>query len=295
MKYREFAAMELKLSLLGLGTDQLSGAWGFSFSQESVNRLIGVAEDQGVNHLDTAECYGDHLSEELIGKAIINRDKWIIASKFGHKICDGRKQFSFDCQSVEKQLNDSLKSLQSDYIDIYYFHSGENQHFFNDDLWSFLNKQVAQGKIRCLGLSYKHGLVKNGDYQQVDQAKDVGIQVIQTVCNYLSQESFNYLIPECKKRGLDVIGRMPLARGLLTGKYKSNDDLVNLDPRSSEVDFNEKAFATIQNDLSHIPDEDLSKWAIAWALSHNNVGATIVGCKNEEQLLGNIEGITYST
>ena len=291
MKSRSLHNSGLNLSMIGLGTDQFSGSWGMKYSEKKVRDLLMMAEDYEINHLDTAECYGNHLSEKLIGNSLINRDRWLIASKFGHKYNGDIKTDSFDLKSIQSQLNKSLKALNTNYLDIYYFHSGDDNQFNNDNLWTFLNKQVELGKIRYLGLSFKHSLVHQQKYKQIKKASEYNIKIIQTVYNYISQESSEKLIPLCRGNGLDVIGRMPLAKGLLTGKYKSNSDFSNNDSRLFFSEFNEKAFNIIHRDLSHIPNEELSKWAISWSVLSGVVDATIVGCKNIDQLLSNISSI----
>ena len=291
MKSRSLHNSGLNLSMIGLGTDQFSGSWGMKYSEKKVRDLLMMAEDYEINHLDTAECYGNHLSEKLIGNSLINRDRWLIASKFGHKYNGDIKTDSFDLKSIQSQLNKSLKALNTNYLDIYYFHSGDDNQFNNDNLWTFLNKQVELGKIRYLGLSFKHSLVHQKKYKQIKKASEYNIKIIQTVYNYISQESAEELIPLCRGNGLDVIGRMPLAKGLLTGKYKSNSDFRNNDSRLFFSEFNEKAFNIIHRDLSHIPNEELSKWAISWSVLSGVVDATIVGCKNIDQLLSNISSI----
>lgn len=282
----------LNLSMIGLGTEQFSGSWGIRFSEKMVSEIIMLAEEYKINHLDTAECYGNHLSEELIGKTLVNRNKWCIASKFGHNYSNKNVKIdAFEVKSIQSQLNKSLKALNTDYLDIYYFHSGDDHQFNNDNLWALLNKQVELGKIRFLGLSFKHSLVHQNRYKQIEKASEYNIKIIQTVYNYISQESAENLIPLCRENDLDVIGRMPLAKGLLTGKYKSNSDFRNNDSRRSFSKFNEKAFNIINRDLSHIPNKELSKWAISWSTLSGVVDATIVGCKSKDQLLSNISSI----
>jgi aryl-alcohol dehydrogenase-like predicted oxidoreductase len=280
----------INLSILGLGTDYFSQL-GNTRSKKEVNDILMMAEDYGINHLDTAECYGNHYSEQLIGKSTINREKWIIASKFGHNFKKGNKIYAYDLKSVQTQLDDSLKALNTSYIDIYYFHSGDDKHFDNDKLWTYLNKQVEEGKIRFLGLSFKHSLVHQNNFFQIEKAINYNIKIIQTVYNYLSQESANRLIPLCRSKGLDVIGRMPLAKGLLTGKYRSNKDFMENDSRLIFREFNEEAFNKIQHELSHIPNEKLAQWAISWSTSSGVVDATVIGCKNISQLKSNISSI----
>ena len=85
MKNRSLHNSGLNLSMIGLGTEQFGGSWGIKYSEKKVSDILMLAEEFEINHLDTAECYGNHLSEKLIGKALVNRDRWLIASKFGHK------------------------------------------------------------------------------------------------------------------------------------------------------------------------------------------------------------------
>lgn len=86
MKYRRLGRTGLRVSVVGIGTWQLGGEWGRSFTQQEVDALLGRARELGVNLVDTAECYGDHLAEALIGQAIQrHRDDWVVATKFGHR------------------------------------------------------------------------------------------------------------------------------------------------------------------------------------------------------------------
>jgi len=86
MKYRRLGKTGMRVSVVGVGTWQLGGEWGKAFEQAEVDAMLAKAADLGINLIDTAECYGDHLSEQLVGRAIKGqRDKWIVATKFGHK------------------------------------------------------------------------------------------------------------------------------------------------------------------------------------------------------------------
>ena len=119
MKYRKIGKTNLNASVIGIGTDQFSGDWGVKFSKNEVKRILDRANQLGINFLDTAECYGDHLSESLIGNAIKeNRDEWIIATKFGHNYFGKNNQnVDFSPKGVEVQLEKSLKALKTDHID----------------------------------------------------------------------------------------------------------------------------------------------------------------------------------
>src|SRR5215212_11214832 len=120
MKYRTLGKTGLRVSVIGIGTWQLGGEWGKDFAQPEVDAMFGRAHELGINLIDTAECYGDHTSERLIGAAVKSqREKWIIATKFGHRFT-GFLQRSDERSAgdVKKQLEDSLQALQTDYIDI---------------------------------------------------------------------------------------------------------------------------------------------------------------------------------
>lgn len=160
MKYRRLGKTELEVSVVGIGTWQFGGEWGKDFSQDEADRILGRAAELGINLVDTAECYGDHLSEEFVGEAIRrDRDRWIVATKFGHAY-DGhlKRQQLWSPEAVRKQLDRSLWALQTDRIDLYQFHSGSDDVFDNDELWTMLDGQVAVGKVRFLGISIRSGV-----------------------------------------------------------------------------------------------------------------------------------------
>jgi len=293
LNYKKLTDIDIKISVLGLGTEQFSRSWGKKILTEEIKKIFSQATDQGINHIDTAECYGDHISEKLIGDYMNNKNKWIISTKFGHTYKKKHTEDSYDLNSVKLQLENSLRALKRDYIDIYYFHTGNNEQFFNDDLWEFLNREIKKGKIRYLGLSLKHELVLKKNYKQIKNLKKYGISFVQTVFNYLSQESSEYVFDECRKNNIYIIGRMPLAKGLLTGKYKSDDDFNRGDPRLKSKLFNKKAYKIIFNDLQSIPRNQLSKWSISWVLSNPNIISTVVGCKNLKQLNSNLGGLNF--
>ena len=136
MKYRKLGGTGLEVSVIGIGADQFSGEWEKQFNQNEVNKILNKARQLGINFLDTAECYGDHLSESFIGNAIKgNREEWIIATKFGHKYKEkNKREVDFTPEGVLKQLDKSLECLKTDYIDVYQFHSGNNSEFDQKEL-----------------------------------------------------------------------------------------------------------------------------------------------------------------
>src|ERR1044071_5663711 len=127
MRYRILGRTGLRLSVIGVGTWQFGGEWGRDYSQADVDAILDRAAAGGINLIDTAECYGDHLSERLIGDYLARRDRsrWIVATKFGHQF----KSFlsrddDFSAAGAVSQLEGSLRALRLDTIDLYQFHSG---------------------------------------------------------------------------------------------------------------------------------------------------------------------------
>jgi myo-inositol catabolism protein IolS len=287
MKYRRLGKTSLNVSVIGIGTWQFGGEWGQAFTPEEVKQLLGRAGEVGINLIDTAECYGDHLSESLIGQAIEReRDRWIIATKFGHKFPAPFERIDqWSPQEVQQQLEDSLRALRTDTIDLYQFHSGSDEVFAQDDLWSMLNRQVQAGKIRHLGLSISSRI---DPLHQTERATQVGATVIQVIYNRLERTPEERLLPLCLAKELGVMARVPLASGLLSGKYQPGATFTNQsDVRSRQDQADIQAKLEQVQELQHNevpPGVPLAAWALAWCLQHPAVTCVIPGCKTIEQV-----------
>ncbi|GAB4449836.1 MAG: aldo/keto reductase [Anaerolineae bacterium] len=291
MKYRRLGRTGLTVSVVGFGAWQFGGEWGKEFSQAEVNDLLSRAKARGINLIDTAECYGDHLSERLIGNFVKDqRDDWLIATKFGHKFTGHLQRAElWAADEVRQQLEDSLRALQTDVIDLYQFHSGTDAAFDNDELWTMLNKQVQAGKIRHLGVSVSSGF--NPDYQ-IGRAVEVGAEAIQIVFNRLDRQPEATALPLCRQHDLGVLARVPLASGFLSGKYKPGTEFTNSsDVRAShdraKVQARLREVAEIeQNEVP--PGVPMAAWALAWCLQHPAVTCVIPGCKTPAQVDSNV-------
>ena len=290
MKYRRLGKTDLKISVVGVGTWQFGGEWGRGFSQSEVDRLLGRAKELGINLIDSAECYGDHLSESLIGKTIEKeREDWIVATKFGHKFLSNfERSEQWSPQEVLQQLEASLRALRTDYVDVYQFHSGDDKAFDQDELWQMLNDQVKAGKIRYLGISISS---RNENIRQTRRASQVGASVIQVVYNRLDREPEQRVLPACQEQDVGVLARVPLASGFLSGKYKpgtrftKKDDIRSLHDEQ-KVQDRLKLVQEIQQ--TEVPaGVPMAAWALAWCLQHPAVSAVIPGCKTVEQVNSN--------
>lgn len=294
MHYRRLGRSEMKVSVIGVGAWQFGGEWGRPFTVEEVAAILGRAAELGVNLVDTAECYGDHVSEEVIGKALAGgREHWVIATKFGHRWTGhlGRED-RWQPAQVRQQLEDSLRALQTDFIDLYQFHSGGNAVFDNDGLWTMLSEQVRLGKVRHLGVSVS----SRGDpMHQIEQATAVGASVIQIVYNRLERGAEAAALPGCQMHDLGVLARVPLASGLLGGKYRPGTQFtLAQDMRSSlPAERVQAQLAEVERiRREEVPaGVEMAAWALAWCLRHPAVGAVIPGCKSVAQVEGNVAAI----
>jgi aryl-alcohol dehydrogenase-like predicted oxidoreductase len=290
MKYRRLGRTGLRVSVVGVGTWQFGGEWGKQFAQHEVDGLLARARELGINLIDTAECYGDHLSESLIGRAIRHeRDHWVIATKFGHRFLDHlQREDRWSAADVRVQLEDSLRALQVERIDLYQFHSGNDEAFDNDALWTMLDKQVEAGKVAYLGISLSSGL---DPAHQVSRTVEFGAGAIQVVYNRLDRAPEENTFPACIAQDLGVLGRIPLSSGFLTGKYKPGAQFTEeSDLRSGWAPqrIEERLQQVRQIQLEEVPaGVPMAPWALAWCLQHPAVTCVIPGCKTVEQVESN--------
>ncbi len=291
MKYRRLGKTGLKVSVVGVGTWQFGGAWGKDFTQDEVDAILDRASELGINLLDTAECYGHHLSESFIGNYVErrkNRDSWVIATKFGHNYAarDDKETNFWSAGEVLKQLDASLQTLRTEYIDLYQFHSGPDEVFDNDELWTALDKQVQAGKVRNLGIS----IGSNDNLHQTESASRIGAKAIQVVYNRLDQTPEKRVFPSCEAQDLGVLARVPLASGYLSGKYEPGAVFPGNDVRARHNPEQTAARLTKVADIkqTEVPaGVNMASWALAWCLQHPAVTCVIPGCKSPEQVEAN--------
>ena len=291
MKYRRLGRTDLRVSVVGLGTWQFGGEWGKAFSQDEVDRILDRAKQLGINLLDTAECYGDHTSERLIGDCLARRGDradWVIATKFGHHFKGyNDRETVYDPPDVLRQLERSLRALRTDYVDVYQFHSGNDEHFNTPGLWEMLNEQKRLGKVRHLGISISSG---RENLNQTEAAPRVGAEVIQVLYNRLERGPEQRALPACRRLDLGVLSRVPLASGFLSGKYKPGttfkhgDVRADQDPKKVEEKLRE-AERIRREEVP--PGVDMAKWALAWCLRNEAVTSVIPGCKDVKQVESN--------
>ena len=287
MKYRRLGKTDLKVSVVGLGTWQFGGEWGKDFAQDEVNAMVRRAKGLGINLIDTAECYGDHLSEMLVGNAVAgDRKDWIIATKFGHKFHSymNRTDARTGPDAV-KQLEESLRALKTDYVDLLQYHTIRDDEFDNAETQETLKKLVKQGKVRHVGNS-----IGNDNLHQTEQSAKAGVEVIQVVYNRLNRIPETRVFASCIQQDLGVLARVPLASGYLSGKYKPGATFAEGDVRHGH---DPKQVQQMLQEVEQIQKTEVPKgvpmatWALAWCLQHPAMTSVIPGCKDVKQVESN--------
>jgi len=289
MKFRTLGRTGLRVSVVGLGTWQLGGEWGRSFAQSEVDAILDRAAEAGINLIDTAECYGDHLAERLVGDYLSRheRDRWIVATKFGHAFRGFMDRTDeFGPGEVRQQLIASLRALRTDRIDLYQFHSGSDEAFLDDGLRAFLEEARRSGMVRNLGVSIRGA----GSEVQAREAFGRGYGVLQVVYNRLDLRAESDVFPFARRYGLGILARVPLGSGLLSGKYAVGDAFAADDYRST---LEKDEVVRRIREAERIAEEELplgvsrARWALAWCLRDPVVAAVIPGAKSPEQVAEN--------
>jgi aryl-alcohol dehydrogenase-like predicted oxidoreductase len=291
MKYRTLGKTGLRVSVIGLGTWQYGGEWGVDFTQDQVKAIFQKAFDLGINFIDTAECYGDHLSEKLIGEALrqLNaRDKFLIATKFGHHFVGPFDRTEPRTGSdVEKQLEDSLRALQTDHIDLYQYHSWGDVQFESLEVRTVLDKAKSAGKIRHIGNSIAASIRNT---KQIEKSKTYQVGAIQVIYNRLDRAPEDTFFPIAEFQRLGVLARVPLASGFLSGKYKPGARFADNDVRAKwQAKGADERLAEVERIAkSEVPaGVPMARWALAWCLKSPAVQCVIPGCKSPEQVEDN--------
>ena len=305
MNYRNLGNSGILVSEIGLGTNN----FGRKLNYKESEVIIKSSLDHGINLLDTADMYSNGLSEEYIGKATKeNRDQYIIASKGGmnpmpsptdtkvaQRINEGPNKSGLSSVHIKRSVDESLKRLQTDYIDLYQTHIFD-PYTRQEETLKALDDLVTQGKIRYIGCS---------NYMAFELVEGIHISrkygwaefaTIQPEFSMFEREPESELIHACDKYNVGILPYFPLASGFLTGKYKRN--LIPEDGRLaggntawSEKWLNDENFEIIENLEFWANKKGITmvQLAFAWLLSKRSVSSVIAGATRVEQVKSNSE------
>ena len=289
MHFRILGRTGLRISVIGIGTWQFGGEWGRDFSQAEADAILDAAAECGINFIDTAECYGDHLSERLIGDYLARHDRsrWVVATKFGHRFHGFMNRTDdFSAGAMRQQLEDSLRALRVEAIDLYQFHSGSDEEFRNAELWSALSELKRAGKIRHLGVS----ILGKGSELQAREAARFGAEALQVIYNRLDRRPEQIVFPHAQRDQLGILARVPLASGFLTGKYRPGATFGSTDVRATFApDRLQSQLEEVERlRKTEVPEGvPMAQWALAWCLKNPLVSTVIPGCKDPGQAKAN--------
>lgn len=288
MKYRTLGKTGLRVSIVGLGTMVHAGHFGPMKDSESLE-AIETALELGVNFIDTSDAYGAGYGETLLGNAFKGkRDKIVIATKGGNvMVGPNRGKRIFEPDYISRVMDESLRRLQTDYIDLYQLHNPTVEVIERGAVWEMLERAKKAGKIHHYGVSI------NSMEEGTAAVKDGRAETIQVEYNLLAQEPAETFFPAAQQANIGVIARVPLKRGILTGKLKQSDEQrfqgedVRARSFKGEAFAQELAKAEQLKFLAHGPVQSLGQAAIAFCIAHPAVSVVIPGARNAEQMREN--------
>ncbi|MCY8908721.1 aldo/keto reductase [Bacillus atrophaeus] len=291
MQKTRIGKSDLQAFPIGLGTNAVGGHNLYpDLNEEAGKELVREALRSGVNLLDTAYIYGVGRSEELIGEVLreYNREDVIIATKAAHRKEGDDFVFDNSPAFLKQSVEDALKRLQTDYIDLFYIHFPDD-HTPKDEAVKALHELKKEGKIRAIGVS-------NFSLEQLKEAnKDGFVDVLQGEYNLLNREAESTFFPYIMENNISFVPFFPLVSGLLAGKYTEDTTFPEGDLRREQENFQGDLFKeNIKkvNQLAPIAEKHnvgIAHVVLAWYLARPEINILIPGAKRAEQLKDNMK------
>ena len=284
----------IEISPMGIGCWSYGGGdyWGPQ-AQSDVTAVVNAALDAGINFFDTAEGYNSGRSEEALAVALKDRR---------HEAVIGTKVSRPDPATIREHCEGSLQRLQTDYVDIYMIHWPDDGFAIEESMAELMRLQ-EDGLIRAIGVS-------NFGVAQLTAALNTGatIAVNQVCYNLLSRAIEPKVLPLCRERNVGILGYMPLLQGILTGQYKSADEIPAVHARfrhfredrpeasHGEEGAEEEMFETLEGirKIAEAQQVPMSRLAIAWAMARPGITCMLVGTRNVNELEQNLHVVAYS-
>jgi aryl-alcohol dehydrogenase-like predicted oxidoreductase len=296
MKYRKLGKTGFEISTLSLGTWQVGGKWGSEFDHKNADRILNQAIDKGINFIDTADVYGDGESEKAVGRIVKKRSERIyVATKCGRKIQPHINE-SYTPAALRKFIEDSLKNMQLDTLDLVQLHCPPSQVYYRPEIFELFDRLKEEGKVLNLGVSV----------ERVEEAMKAiefeNVTTVQIIFNMFRQRPAERFFRQACKNDVGIIVRVPLASGLLTGTYKKDTKFEDADHRNfnrdgkffdkgetfSGIDY-ETGLKAVGKLKKVFPGyKNLAPLALKWILMHKEVSCVIPGASRPEQLNSNL-------
>ena len=296
MEYREFGRTGWKISTIGFGAWGIGGdAWGTT--DDEVSRAsLHKAIDLGVNFIDTADVYGDGHSEQLIAQVRKTRsEQLIIATKAGRRL-NPHVASGYNRQNLTSFVERSLHNLETEALDLLQLHSAPSEVYDMPEVFGILDDLVQQGKVRFYGVSV----------ERVDEALKAityaNVQSVQIIFNMFRLKPSEQFFAAARERRVGILARVPLASGMLTGKFRPETQFAPNDHRNynrhgeafdqgetfSGVDY-ETGLQAVEELRKFVPEgATMAQFALRWILMFPDVTSAIAGAKNTQQVEDNV-------
>lgn len=299
MQYRKLGKTGMNISAISLGTWQVGGKWGSDFNNDTAAAILNKAIDAGINFIDTADVYSDGESEKAVGKILKSRcEKIFVATKCGRQIQPHVNE-GYQPAVLRKYVEDSLKRLQLETIDLIQLHCPPTQVYYRPEIFELFDVLKKEGKIQNLGVSVEkvEEALKAIEYDNVT--------TVQIIFNMFRQRPAQLFFSEAIKKDIGVIVRVPLASGLLTGTFGKQTPFTAGDHRTfnrngeafdkgetfSGIDY-ETGLAAVEDLKKIFPGRDnLAPVALKWILQHQAVSCIIPGASSAQQVDSNLSAL----
>ena len=289
---RTIRGTDLTVNPIGLGTNAVGGQRLYpTINDEAGREFLKTAIDHGVDFWDTAFIYGPKRSEEIIGEVLTERkarNQIALATKAAQKMVDGTMVVDNSPAFLQQAVKESLERLQTDYIDLFYIHSPDEDTPKYEAVGA-LQELKEKGIIRAIGVS-------NFTEAQLKEANQDGyVNVVQDEYNLMNRDKEKELFPYTREHTISFVPFFPLASGLLAGKYMKDTVFPEGDLRTRKPHFQGDAY--IQNlqkveqlrDIAEGKRVEIANLVLAWYLTQDAIDVIIPGVKRSEQVLDNLK------
>lgn len=298
MKHKKLGKTGFTVSEIGLGTWQVGGKWGETFNDATADRIINTAIDAGVNFIDTADVYSAGLSERAIGRVLRGRTERIyVATKCGRQL-NPHVNEGYQPAALRKFVEASLKNMDMECIDLIQLHCPPTEVYYRPEIFELFDTLKQEGKMLHLGVSVEkpEEALKAIEYSNVC--------TVQIIFNMFRHRPAELFFKEAKRKDIGILARVPLASGLLTGKFGKDsvfakDDHRNFNINGAAFDKGEtfsgidyaKGLEATEELKTIFPNQDLAALALKWILMFEEVSCVIPGASTPEQALSNLKAM----
>lgn len=299
MNYRKLGKTRFKVSEIGLGTWQVGGKWGELFSHENADRILNAAVDAGINFIDTADVYGDGESEKAVGRLVRSRSENLyVATKCGRRFSPHVNE-AYQPEALRKFVENSLQNMGLETLDLIQLHCPPTEVYYRPEIFELFERLKEEGKILAMGVSV----------EKVEEALKAieypNVTTVQIIFNMFRLRPAELFFREARRRDIGIIVRVPLASGLLTGKFSGQTSFGPGDHRNfnrhgeafdrgetfSGVDYETGLQAVTELQKLFPGQENLAPVALRWVLMHEAVSTVIPGASRPEQLASNLQAL----